>query len=312
MLSYTRLMLKSVVAIGVMVLVLAFCFSYAGHARNRIYNIINPIEGELLFHSNRNGNYDIYHLSFHTGNGRRELTQITDFETDTINPSYSPDGTMIAYQSRNHIDYGSPLEWSLYIMDADGMNPRRVGYGFNPVWLPDNEHIVYSNWHDSYVTRQRQIRYNHQLYIVNIETGIIHILEYDSDEYTLIFPDDVDITTLYPSWRSWFIISPRSDLYQGHGIFSPDGEQAVYARVYRFLHETSGIFIINENIEISELLWQAHSNYITWSPDSRYIAYDALHPEYTMVIAVYAIDGSNWHPLIGNDGFTYGHPSWRP
>ncbi len=69
------------------------------------------------------------------------------------NPSWSPDGTKIVFDSdRDMPGYGNT---QLYIMNADGSNQRRIttevdSYNdSNPVWSPNGSRIYFSsNWHD--------------------------------------------------------------------------------------------------------------------------------------------------------------------
>ena len=60
-------------------------------------------------------------------------------------PSWSPDGTQIAYVQ--YTDSGSDI----YIIDADGKNQKQItsadGGEWEPVWSPDGEQIAYSYEH---------------------------------------------------------------------------------------------------------------------------------------------------------------------
>lgn len=74
------------------------------------------------------GNFDIYSIEVLTGIERR----LTWGEGDSENPSWSPDGRFILFTSNRRKKY------ELYIMSADGTNPRLIptnnGQSFTPHW----------------------------------------------------------------------------------------------------------------------------------------------------------------------------------
>src|SRR5688572_13502857 len=63
-----------------------------------------------------------------------------------INPSWSPDGRRLVFQSDRH---GST---ELYVIDADGNNERRLtfngGDDTHPSWSPDGQWIVFDSNRD--------------------------------------------------------------------------------------------------------------------------------------------------------------------
>jgi dipeptidyl aminopeptidase/acylaminoacyl peptidase len=58
------------------------------------------------------------------------LTRLTDSPAYEFDPSWSPDGTQIAYRS----DRGDESE--IWVMNANGTGQRRLTAGLSPAWFP--------------------------------------------------------------------------------------------------------------------------------------------------------------------------------
>ncbi|HYO50138.1 MAG TPA: hypothetical protein VEW94_09835 [Chloroflexia bacterium] len=72
-----------------------------------------------------------------------ESVQLTaDIKADSALPAWSPDGSMIAFQSKR--DGG---EHQVFVMDINGNNKRRIsdgkGFAGQPAWSPDSKSVVY-------------------------------------------------------------------------------------------------------------------------------------------------------------------------
>ena len=80
---------------------------------------------------------DLFEFTFAT----RELKQLTTAPGYDAEGSYSPDGKSIIFTSMRDGDQ------EIYIMDAEGKNPRRItnakGYDGGPFFAPDGKRIVY-------------------------------------------------------------------------------------------------------------------------------------------------------------------------
>jgi Tol biopolymer transport system component len=66
------------------------------------------------------------------------LTRLTHSPGPDFDPSWSPDGTQIAFRSERS---GEPEIW---VMNADGTGQRRVAAGLSPAWSPDGSLIAFS------------------------------------------------------------------------------------------------------------------------------------------------------------------------
>ena len=67
-----------------------------------------------------------------------DLTRITDSPGPDFDPSWSPDGTQIAFRSERS---GEPEIW---LMNADGSGQHRLTTGLSPAWSPDGSMIAFS------------------------------------------------------------------------------------------------------------------------------------------------------------------------
>jgi TolB protein len=94
------------------------------------------------------------------GNGEN-LQQLTHTGGRDIEPSWSPDGSMIAFAS----DRDDPTGLTIYVMNADGSEQRALfqheGYALSPSWSPDGKRLVFhTNWETKL-----------QLYTIDIDGG---------------------------------------------------------------------------------------------------------------------------------------------
>ncbi|HEU5041735.1 MAG TPA: Ig-like domain-containing protein, partial [Gemmatimonadales bacterium] len=97
------------------------------------------VTADLLVASNRSGAFGIYQLR---STGNDTLTPILVDSAASVQPVLSPDRSRIAFSSNRNGSY------DLFVMDADGRNPRRIttdgGTEGEPAWTPDGSRIVYT------------------------------------------------------------------------------------------------------------------------------------------------------------------------
>ena len=105
--------------------------------------------GKIAFTSTRDGNREIYVMN---ADGS-EQTNISNDPAPDYQPSWSPDGTKIAF-TRDAGDFGW---YEVYVMNADGSEQTRLtnsgpNFDGDPSWSPDGTKIAFSSGreHDSY------------------------------------------------------------------------------------------------------------------------------------------------------------------
>ena len=94
-----------------------------------------PAEGRIAFHSNRDFSLEIYVMNADGTN----VTRLTDNPARFDDPTWSPDGSKIAFVSGVYCD--------IYVMDADGTNQTCLTNNASPIhaprWSPDGSRIAY-------------------------------------------------------------------------------------------------------------------------------------------------------------------------
>jgi Tol biopolymer transport system component len=98
----------------------------------------SPDGTEITFHSNRDGNFEIYKKNLITGTEAR----LTNNPGMDGRPSWSPDGTKIAFESNRDGD------WEIYKIDKSGSNQTNLTNSpfsddKSPTWSPDGSKIVF-------------------------------------------------------------------------------------------------------------------------------------------------------------------------
>ncbi|MBA3868891.1 MAG: PD40 domain-containing protein [Anaerolineae bacterium] len=116
---------------------------------------VSPDGRQIIFSSNRDGNYELYLMNIDGSNQRR----LTNTQDDEINPSWSPVGKEMAFaihRSLNGTNYSS-----INIMNIDGSGLRSLTgmstNDFAPDWLPDGQKLIFVSTRDG----------NSHIYIMN-------------------------------------------------------------------------------------------------------------------------------------------------
>jgi TolB protein len=101
----------------------------------------SPDGATLIYQSDRNGQSDVY-AARPDGSGETRLTTaVGNHEA----PHWSPDGKRIVFDSDLDVNEDVHASINLYIMNADGSNPRRIFDGAeSPAWSPDGQKIAFT------------------------------------------------------------------------------------------------------------------------------------------------------------------------
>lgn len=191
------------------------------------------------------------------------IIQLTNSHAIDVRPAWSPDNRLIAFQSNR-----DSSTFHIYVMNADGSNPRALTRGpaddRHPVWMPDGKSILF----DSSDGNQREI------WQVSLADGSLKQITHSGAQANFPSPSP-------DGQRIAFYI------YQGNTLdlwtARIDGSQAKKL--------TNGLASATNNQCTFACHWAA------WSPDSRTIAYSAGELDTIWTIGG---DGADSNQVIAN------------
>jgi Tol biopolymer transport system component len=123
-----------------------------GHGNTDTLPAWSPDGSQIVFMSNRDGNFDIYVMNV-DGSHVRQLTRdafgalyFIKSAAD-ITPTWSPDGERIAFASGRNNGMMTFMDTDIYLMDPDGSHVVRIPNDLYtdafPAWSPDGKKIAF-------------------------------------------------------------------------------------------------------------------------------------------------------------------------
>ena len=167
--------------------------------------VVSPDGKQIVFGSQREGDFDIYIMNADGSNVRR----LTDRVGYDGGPWFSPDGARIVWRAWYPQYEAEKKQWkdcmeknyilsfplSLWVMDADGSNKRLILHNgatnFAPSWHPDGNRIVFASNMDDWRADIKEYGHNFELYLINLDGKGLERITYNKtfDSFPMFSPD---------------------------------------------------------------------------------------------------------------------------
>ena len=244
----------------------------------------------------------------------------TDQKADSVIPAWSPDSSMIAFQSKK--EGGN---YQIYVMDKDGHNKRRIstgqGVGIHPAWSPDGKTIAYVGGDKVDVGAPKEI------YTVSVDGG--------TPKKLTSLGKDLSKPTWSPDGKQIIYLDNLSDRYSDIMIMNADGTSprklADGVRASNPQFNAAGDKILYYYVSTAEptgshvyevptaggtptnISGNSPDDYQpTWSPDGKMVAWaSVISGTQNHKIVVAGADGSGVRVLAPGEGEDY-QPQWGP
>ena len=296
--------------------------------------VVVDTQAQIAFNSNRDGDvhprlgfptFEIYVMDA-DGNNQQRLTE-NDFY-DSF-PSWSPDGKRIAFRSDRDGHFNMPgglPNYEIYVMDADGGNPKNLTNDPNddsfPSWSPDGKRIVFSSDRDG----------NREIYVMDADGNNQQRLTendfYDSfpswspDGKRIVFVSERDGHFIGEFGLSYEIYVMDADGKNTRRLtnnrksewapsWSPDGKWIVFSADRKADDVNYEIYVMDKDGENLQKLTnnRVRDTSPSWSPDGERIVFSSYR-DGNAEIYVMDNDGGNQQKLTNNPGHTNGGPAW--
>jgi dipeptidyl aminopeptidase/acylaminoacyl peptidase len=262
-------------------------------------------EGLVLFTSNRTGAFHLYRVQ-DDGTGERDLTP-----TGATGGDWSPDGSRIVFSAP------AGTESALYVMNADGSEPRPLGVrGIRPRWSSDGRSILFSA--DGMV----MVMAADGTGAASIGEGYTPDWSPDGTEIAfsridrsrcvadLFCPSDIFVAAKDGSGLRKVASAANASDDLGSPDWSPDGTRIAISRSCCFLGpDEGGIYVVAEQGGVPRRIYEGPAGTPLWSPDGSVLAFAAIAGGATDVMVIPAEGGAAVR-LAGGPGSQYPQ-AWR-
>ncbi len=283
--------------------------------------------GQIAFASSRSGVPQIYVINFDlTG-----LSLLTNMEEGACQPTWSPDGSQIAFispcRARGEFFENSYRDSSIYVMNADGTGQKPLttvpSSDFDPAWSPDGKYIAFTSLRDG----------KKDIYLLTVETGAIvrlttvngEVQENSQPSWSPFGNQIVYMVKRFDAYQIWAM----SDTGQGNvqiarsgqrysdflPIWMPDGETILFNQKDADVQSRPWLMSIRyedrETKEPVRLDLPRPIEDVEISPDGLWIVYETMDNDGNRDIYFMTISGGNRTRLTLDPAVDF-DPAWRP
>jgi tricorn protease len=308
--------------------------------KNKTYTQITDFDGqdimpdwgadnELFFLSAQNGKYNVYTVKIDNGAAAGEPQAITNFRDEGIRYfDVSANGQKIAFERLTGI----------YLMNADGRGrPTEVkvdltgDYRFDPVEKmtmrsnareyeisPNGKYVALGIRGDIFLMpedsdKSRAVSLDHhpardeEITFLNDSTILFVSDRNGNNDIYMLRSSDPEQPNLYKTFKKEVKALTNTSEEEGNLVLSPDGTQLAFSR-------GRGQLVVADisadgqlsNEKILQDGWGGPSN-VSWSPDSKWLAYDMPNLDFNREVYIHAADNSqepvnvSMHPRVDSD-----------
>ncbi len=276
--------------------------------------------GQIAFASTRAGLPQIF-LTNIDGTG---LVQVTDLAEGACQPSFSPDGSRLAFTSPctgNDDRYAGSALWIINT-DGTGLQPLVTAPGgdYDPAWSPSGDRIAFTSLRGGRA----------QIYVINLSDGSLLDLsqngEYDSQAAwsptgtQLIFTSmRTGISTIWEmpdDGEPQTVFSRSGGRENSHAAWSTDGQVLIFEqllggipRLVAARYEEHGR--IETRLCTQGRLGGQAMREARWSPDSRWLVFETWPDGRNHDLAIMSSGCTNYALLVTDPAYDF-DPAWRP